>query len=138
MVAERGLEVWKPLAMVIKYWESLCKSKRTKNTSYETLVKHYKDPLFSAKLEFFAFAASIFQHYVVVFLTNSPMIPFIFSELEKTFSQLIRLVFRKDVYDQASTISKKIKKEWLTNKKELLGRLLSRCWLCNKISFTAS
>ena len=109
MVAERGLEVWKPLAMVIKYWESLCKSKRPKNTSYETLVKHYKDPLVSAKLEFFAFAASFFQPYIVVFLTNSPMIPFIFSELEKTFSQLIRLVFRKGVTDQASTISKKIK-----------------------------
>ena len=44
MVAERGLEVWKPLTMVIKYWESSCKSKRPKNRSYETLVKHDKDP----------------------------------------------------------------------------------------------
>ena len=43
MVAERGLEVRKPLTMVINYWESLRKSKRPKNTSYEILVKHYKD-----------------------------------------------------------------------------------------------
>ena len=118
MVAERGLEVWKPLTMVINYWESLRKS--TKNTSYEILVKHYKDPLVPAKLQFFAFVASIFQPYVLIFQTNSPMIPFMFSELEKIFNQLIRLVFRKGAIDQASTVSKKIKKDWHTNKKNYL------------------
>ena len=118
MVAERGLEVWKPLTMVINYWESLRKS--TKNTSYEILVKHYKDPLVPAKLQFFAFVASIFQPYVLIFQTNSPMIPFMFSELEKILNQLIRLVFRKGAIDQASTVSKKIKKDWHTNKKNYL------------------
>ena len=120
IVAERGLEVWKPLTMVINYWESLRKSKRPKNTSYEILVKHYKDPLVPAKLQFFAFVASIFQPYVLIFQTNSPMIPFMFSELEKIFNQLIRLVFRKGAIDQASTVSKKIKKDWHTNKKNYL------------------
>ena len=71
-VAERGLEVWK-LLTVIKYWESLCKSKRTENTSYEILTKHYKDPLVPAKLQFFEFVPSIFQPYLVIFQTNSPM-----------------------------------------------------------------
>ena len=94
--------------------------KSPKNTSYETLVKHYKDPLVPAKLQFFAFVASIFQPYLVIFQTNSPVIPFMFSELEKIFKQLIRLVFRKDAIDQASTISKKIKKDWLTNKNNCL------------------
>ena len=120
MAAERGLKVWKPLTMVINYWESLRKSKRPKNTSYEILVKHYKDPLVPAKLQFFAFVASIFQPYFVIFQTNSPMIPFMFSQLEEIFNQLIRLVFRKGAIDQADTISKKIKKEWLTNKKNYL------------------
>ena len=118
MVAERGLEVRKPLTMVINHWESLHKSKRPKNTSYEILVKHY--PLVPAKLQFFAFVASIFQPYFVTFQTNSPMIPFMFSQLEEIFNQLIRLVFRKGAIDQADTISKKIKKEWLTNKKNYL------------------
>ena len=86
MVAERDLEVWKPLTMVIKYWESLCKSKRPKNTSYETLVKHYKDPLVSPKLQFIAFVTSIFQPYLVIFQANSPLIPFMFSGLEKIFN----------------------------------------------------
>ena len=135
MVAERGLEVWKPLTMVINYWESLRKS--TKNTSYEILVKHYKDPLVPAKLQFFAFVASIFQPYFVIFKTNSPMIPFMFSQLEEIFNQLIRLVFKKDAIDQAGTISKKIKKEWLTNKKNYLEDGLVDVGSATR-SFTAS
>ena len=78
-----------------------------------------KIPLFPPNL-FFAFVASIFQPYLVILQTNSPMIPFMFSELEKIFNQLIRLVFMKDAIDQASTISKKIKKKWLTNKNKYI------------------
>ena len=137
MVAERGLEVWKTLTMVIKYQESLCKSKLPKNISYETLVKHCKDPLVPAKLQFFAFVASIFQPYVLIFQTNSPMIPFMFSELEKIFNQLIRLVFRKGAIDQASTISKKIKKDWHTNKKNYVEDDLIDVGSATR-SFTAS
>ena len=121
-VAERGLEVWK-LLTVIKYWESLCKSKRPENTSYEIVTKHYKDPLIPAKLQFFEFVLSIFQPYLVIFQTNSPMtelglnsqsnsnaqsnspmIPFMFSGLEKIFNQLLRLVFRKGAIDQTLAI----------------------------------
>lgn len=94
IVAERGLEVWRPLTRVIKHWESLCKSKRPKNKSYETLVQHYTDPLVPAKLQFFAFVAGIFEPYLVIFQTNSPMLPFMFSELEKLFNQLLRLVIK--------------------------------------------
>ena len=58
-----------------------------------------------------------------------------FSELEKIFNQLTRFLFRKDAIDQASTILKKIKKDWVANKKYYL---LSQWWHCYKISFTAS
>ena len=58
-----------------------------------------------------------------------------FSELEKIFNQLTRFLFRKYAIDQASTILKKIKKDWVTNKKNYL---LSQWWHCYKISFTAS
>ena len=91
--------------------------KRPKNTSYKTLTKHYKDPLVQEKLHFFAFVASIFQPYLVVLRTNLPTIPFMFSELEKIFNQLLRLVFREDAIDQTGII----KKEQLTNKKNYLG-----------------
>ena len=96
--------MWKPLTNVIKYWEGLRKSKRPKNTSYEILTKHYKDPIVPAKLQFFAFVPSIFQPYLVIFQTNSPMTPFVSSEPEKIFNQLLILVLRKDAIDQAGTI----------------------------------
>ena len=65
-------------------------AKRPKNTSYETLTKHYKDPLVPAELQFFAFVASIFQPYLVIFQTNSPMIRSMFSELEKKINQMLK------------------------------------------------
>ena len=77
--------MWKLLTNVIKHWESLCKSKHPKNTSYETLSKRYKDPLVPGNLQFFACVPSIFQSYLVIFQTKSPMIPFMFSELEKKY-----------------------------------------------------
>ena len=60
-----------------------------------------------------------------------------FSELKKNIDQLLRHVFREDAIDNDGTILKKIKKEWLTNKR-MHKRQLSRCWLCHKISFRVS
>ena len=94
---------------VIKYWECLCKSKCPKNTSYEILTKHYKDPLVPVKLQFFAFVPSIFQPSLLIFQINSPMISFMFGGLEKIFNQLLRLIFRKDAIDQTGAILEKIK-----------------------------
>ena len=51
-VAERAVKIWLNLVKIIKYWESLCKSKRPRNSSYETLVLHYKNPLMIAKFHF--------------------------------------------------------------------------------------
>ena len=56
------------------------------------------------KLQFFAFVASILQPHLVIFQTNSSIIPFMFSELENIFNQLLKLVFRKDITDQAGAI----------------------------------
>ena len=48
-VAERADEVWESVVKVIKHWESLSQSQRTKRKSYEILVKHYTNPLMPAK-----------------------------------------------------------------------------------------
>ena len=65
-----------------KYSESLCKSKRFKNSSYETLVLHYKDPLMIAKFHFFSYVAGFFKSYLVNFQTDSLMVPFMSDEIE--------------------------------------------------------
>ena len=66
-VAERALQIWTSFKAVIVYWEGLSKSKRPKNKSYEVLVNNYHDPLIPAKLQFFAFIASIFKPYLYHF-----------------------------------------------------------------------
>ena len=112
-VAEGALQIWTSFKAVIVYWEGLSKSKRPKNKSYEVLVNNYHDPLIPAKLQFFAFIASIFKPYLTIFQTDRPMVPFMSNELEKIISQLLRLIFKKDDLDQAESIVTKMKRKWL-------------------------
>ena len=55
-VAEHVLEVWESVVATVRYWESLCKSKKPKNNNgFNILVIHYQDLLMTAKLHFFCF-----------------------------------------------------------------------------------
>ena len=45
--------MWDSVMKVIKHWEDVSQSLRPKNKSYETLVKHYTDPLMPAKFKLF-------------------------------------------------------------------------------------
>ena len=101
---------------VIKHWESLAKSKRPANKSYETLQKHHNDLLIPAKLQFFAFVAAIFEPYLTIFQTDIPLIPFMFEELERIYNKLLRLVIRRDSLEETQSITKRLKKECLENK----------------------
>ena len=88
--AERALEVWKSVVATIRYWESLCKSKKPKNNkSFATLVIHYQDLLMTAKLHFFAFIAGILKPFLVLFQTDNPMLPFKYDELSKISKRLM-------------------------------------------------
>ena len=75
-VAERASEIWSSIVSTVKYWGRLCKSKLPQNKSYETLVAYHQYLLIPAKLQFFIFIAGILKPYLVVFQTDSPMIPF--------------------------------------------------------------
>ena len=119
-VAERAFEVWGPCVQVIKHYQSSSKSKRPKNNSYETLVEHHTDLLIPAKLQFFVFVATIFEPYLSIFQTDTPMIPFMFSELEKIYTKLLRLVFRRNCLEETSSITKRLKRDWLEKKENHL------------------
>ena len=83
-VAERALEAWKSVVATVRYWESLCKSKKAKNNKrFDTLVIHHQDLLMAAKLHFFAFIAAILKLFLVLFQTGNPMLPFMYDELSK-------------------------------------------------------
>ena len=114
-VAERAASIWKHFTKVVHYWEGLCKSLRPANKSYETLVKHYRDPLVPMKLQFFAFIAGILKPYLTIFQTNRPMVPFMCDELMKILDLLLHLIFRKKALEEADAALKKLKKKWLTD-----------------------
>ena len=52
-VASQTIGIWQCVTVVKKYWLSLSKSKQLKNNKFfDTLVKHHKDQLIIAKLQF--------------------------------------------------------------------------------------
>ena len=115
-VAERALKVWESVVATVRYWEILCKSKKPKNNnSFDTLVIHYQDLLMTAKLHFFAFIASILKPFLVLFQTGNPMLPFMYDKLSKVWKCLTALMYEKEKNDEAKTLSKAMKKDWLKN-----------------------
>ena len=93
-VAERADEVWDSIVKVIKHWEGLSQLQRPKNKSYETLVKHYTDPLMPAKFRFFEYIASVFEPYLTIFQTDASMIPFMYEQLKEIYDKLLSMVLR--------------------------------------------
>ena len=114
-VAEQAASIWKHFTKAVHHWEGLCKSLRPTNKSYETLVKHYRDPLVPIKLQFFAFIAGILKPYLTIFQANRPLVPFMCDELMKILDQLLRLIFRRNALEVADTALKKLKKKWLAD-----------------------
>ena len=115
-VAIRAVEIWENVKATEKYWESLIKSKRPSVTSYQTCVSNISDLLVPAKLQFFAFFASIFKLYLIVFKTDFLMIPFIYEDLSHILHQLIvRFVFKREALVKANATFKKMKKTWFQN-----------------------
>ena len=104
----------------MKYWETLVKSKRPQNKSYELLLSHVKDQLVPCKFQFFSFIAGILQSYLVIFQTDRPMLPFVGDELQKIIKNLIRLVFKKSAIDEAGSITNLLKNNWISDRANFL------------------
>ena len=66
-VAKRAIELWPNIVKVVKHWQSLSKSKRPKNASYETLVKHHLDKYVPLKMQFFQDVASHLKAFLKCF-----------------------------------------------------------------------
>ena len=119
-VAERAIEVWGPCVKLIRHYESLSKSKRPKNKSYERLVSHYTDLLVPVKLQFFIFVVTIFQPYPSFFQTDAPMIPFTCTKLENIYNKFLSLVLRQSCLKKTTFIANSLKKDWIKNKQNHL------------------
>ena len=115
-VADRALEVWSSVVSTVKHWQSLSKSKRPKNNkSYDTLVEHHQDLFIPAKFHFFSFTAGILKPYLVIFQSDSPLLPFMFDKISIILYRLVRLVYKKMDVDDAISLRKVMNKKFLLN-----------------------
>ena len=89
-----------------------------------TKVIHYQDLLMTAKLHFFAFIAGILKPFLVLFQTDNPMLPLMYNELSKISKHLIVLIYKKEKIDEAKTVSKAMKEDWLKNKNHQMEEFL--------------
>ena len=104
-VAERLVDLWPNFAKIVRYWESLPKSKRPSSKSY----------LDSCKVAFFSYVAGIFQPFLTKCQSDKPMIPFLYSDLLKLVKSVLCLVLKLDVVNPCSSLTT-MKKIDLTNK----------------------
>ncbi|KAK1898471.1 Adenylate cyclase type 6 [Dissostichus eleginoides] len=95
-VAEGAIEVWPAVMAYIHSHKKLPKSKVPTSASYLTVKKATEDPLFLAKLEFFAFVARQLKPFLEVFQTDAPMVPFLAKELQSTMTGLLSCFIKRE------------------------------------------
>ena len=85
IVAERAIDVWDDMVIIVNYWMGLPKAKQPKqgNKSYSRLKTAVSDPLMKTKFKFFAAIAKILNRFLVMFETNNPMVPFLAQAIEE-------------------------------------------------------
>ena len=102
-VAERAIEIWPNFVKVIKEWEKLAKSSRPSNKSYETLVEFHLDKFVPLRMEFFRYVSKIMHEYLLNFQTDRPMLPFVADSLEKQMRNLMKIIIKPAILDEAKT-----------------------------------
>ena len=90
------------MVKIVKHWESLCKSKRPQNKSYETLVTH-SDKFMLLKMQFFRFLAKKLKPFLLQFQSDKPMVPFLSDSLEELLRSLMKVIVKQEVLEEAST-----------------------------------
>ena len=87
-VAKKAKLIWPKVVEVVKYWQSLPKSKQPgkgkigANTSFDRLSNAVNDPLVPVKLQLFDNVAKQFTTFLLLFLTDSLMTPFLVETLD--------------------------------------------------------
>ena len=112
-VDQRAIRLWPNTVKVIKHWQDLCKSKRPKNKSYETLVGHHLDIV---RCCFTRCCFSAQRFFAVI---SNQQVPFLEHGFVDVLHTLLKMVIKPDVLDQANS-SLKLSKLDLSNSENLL------------------
>lgn len=102
-VAERAIEIWPAVQTYINSHRKLPKSKVPSSASYCTVKEATADPLFVAKLHFFAFVARQLKPFLEKFQTDAPMVPFLAKELQSTTRDLLSCYIKREELEKLKT-----------------------------------
>ena len=125
LVADQAYVLWPSMVCTVKHWMNLCPSKRPQNNkSFDTLVEHSLDLLIPAKFQFFSFIAGILKPYLVIFQSDSPLLPFMFDELSLILYRLVHLIFKKKEVDQCKKLREVMNTKFLSDPNNQLEEYL--------------
>ena len=91
------------MVKIVKHWESLCKSKRPQNKSYETFVKHHSDKFVPLRMQFFRFLTKKLKSFLLQFQSDKPIVPFLSDSLKELLHTLMKAIVKEEVLEVAST-----------------------------------
>ena len=96
-MADRLLSIWDNVVKVIRFWEKKPKSKQPKCKSYINVQKACNDIFTVARLNFFSYFAGFFKPFLKSYQSNSPMIPYLYTDLSELVKKNLQFFIRADV-----------------------------------------
>ena len=112
-------------AQDIKYVKTVQKDKQycePTSKSYQTVKKIVNtDPLICLKMAFFESVAKQLQPFLVLFQSDSPLLPFMSTHLQKMITALMKRFIKSDLVERANTVSRLLRLDVL-DKKNIVDR----------------
>ena len=105
-VAERLISIWPSIVKISNHWESLPKSKRPSCMSYEFTVNAVKNELSLARLQFFNYLASMFEPFLKLYQTDTPMLPHMNGNLLELIKSILRMFIKSEAIEACSNLTK--------------------------------
>lgn len=103
-VADRALQI---LPNVKIFVDSMKRDgKEVSSSSYATVMEGVNDKLMGAKLAFFAHIARIVEPFLTEFQSNSPMAPFLFTDITNIITELMSMFVKQEVLQKATRVDK--------------------------------
>jgi len=83
-----------------------------KNKSFEIVQQSVKDPLLTAKLNFFLMIAKEIQPFLTKYQADKPLLPFFATEMKNLVKELMQEFIKPDLLSDATSVVKLLKIEY--------------------------
>ena len=76
-----------------------------KNKSFENVQQSVKDPLLTAKLNFFLMIAKEIQAFLTTYQAEKPLLPFFATDMKSLVKELMQKFIKPDVLSSAKSVA---------------------------------